>query len=877
MRITYAKFKGYVGFHAEMGLKELEIDFTRSKHNICLIVGKNGSGKSTLMNALTIFPDKSEMYMKNVDAEKILRLIDNAGNVYDIDIKSDSDMKGGRKTTKAFIRLNGEELNPNGNVTTYREIIFNEFDLDSNFVGLSLLTSVDRGLGDKKPADRKKFVASVIENLVTYNNMYKTLNKKSLIYKSHINMLHGKISTAGNKDVLESSLQQLEQKETNLRQMILNLNNQIVAIQAKTSLDPEEMDQLKKLYADKAMIDGLLEQDQTQIDLYMNRLKIKPEDIVEIYTKEQDALNHYQKDIEIYKSEWKSKQEELQRNNTMISQMESSLIGIERDTVLESAYQDSNDKIRYLSDQKSKSNFSTYDISILEDMLKSYEEFTRLIDVFYQDLAVEDVSYIISEYDKYDVAKMQSLIQTMNDQLMEYQNRILEIKSDQKIMSVLENRPKKCKIDSCPFISQALELQKQYNGSTEIIDIEQKMQKVAEQIDQLQNQMTYHDRLRDKYLIYLKLIETKALPEYQMNNQLAKMSNFNIIRDTQKLIDAINLFKELESELSKNLLLEAEYKGYTEKIKIKEQTEAMIEEAKRSSESLLEEVSVLKNKIDKQQSLIDQIIININTKKMYSELAQVYQNHKGDLEGIEGEIHKIEKKSSKSVESMQEIQNYQIQIDGYNLELKPIQDQISDIKGRLTLLDSYYNEYNEYNESYRYLEILKKYCSPTGGGIQTIFMQLYMSKTLELANQILMMMFSGTYRLLDFVINESEFRIPFVGPSGMPVDDISSGSNSQICMMSMIINLVLLHQASTKFNIAYLDEIDGGLDHRNRFEFIATLYKSIPILGIDQLFMISHSMEADMSAVDVIKLKGYDDFEGSDDMGNVIFDYNELV
>ena len=95
--------------------------------------------------------------------------------------------------------------------------------------------------------------------------------------------------------------------------------------------------------------------------------------------------------------------------------------------------------------------------------------------------------------------------------------------------------------------------------------------------------------------------------------------------------------------------------------------------------------------------------------------------------------------------------------------------------------------------------------------------------------------------------------------------------------MGMVINLVLLKQASTKFNIAYLDEIDAGLDHRNRFEFVDALYKSIPILGIDQLFMISHSMETDTSAVDIIKLKSYADFEDTVTLGNVIYDYNEEI
>jgi hypothetical protein len=173
------------------------------------------------------------------------------------------------------------------------------------------------------------------------------------------------------------------------------------------------------------------------------------------------------------------------------------------------------------------------------------------------------------------------------------------------------------------------------------------------------------------------------------------------------------------------------------------------------------------------------------------------------------------------------------------------------------------------------IETLKKYCSPTAGGIQTVFMQMYMSKTLELANNVLGILFNGEYKLLDFVINEDEFRIPFIG-SGLPVDDISSGSASQICIMGTVINLVLLYQASTKYNIARLDEVDAGLDNRNRSGFVDWLRQIMPILNISQLITISHSIEIDSSFVDIIKLKSYPEYETSV-TGNVIWDYSEEI
>jgi ABC-type oligopeptide transport system ATPase subunit len=92
-------------------------------------------------------------------------------------------------------------------------------------------------------------------------------------------------------------------------------------------------------------------------------------------------------------------------------------------------------------------------------------------------------------------------------------------------------------------------------------------------------------------------------------------------------------------------------------------------------------------------------------------------------------------------------------------------------------------------------------------------------------------------------------------------------------MMSMIINLVLLYQGSTKYNIASLDELDSMLDSRNRSQFVQVLYKSIDILNINQLFIISHSIETETADCDIIRLKQYQDYESSVQSGNIIYDY----
>ena len=93
----------------------------------------------------------------------------------------------------------------------------------------------------------------------------------------------------------------------------------------------------------------------------------------------------------------------------------------------------------------------------------------------------------------------------------------------------------------------------------------------------------------------------------------------------------------------------------------------------------------------------------------------------------------------------------------------------------------------------------------------------------------------------------------------------------------MIMNLVLLFQASTKYNVVFLDEIDGGLDSSNRGLFINTLYQLISILNINQLIMISHNIESDLSNVDLIKLKNNEDDSIDYQNVNIIFDYDKEV
>ena len=204
-----------------------------------------------------------------------------------------------------------------------------------------------------------------------------------------------------------------------------------------------------------------------------------------------------------------------------------------------------------------------------------------------------------------------------------------------------------------------------------------------------------------------------------------------------------------------------------------------------------------------------------------------------------------------------------------NNQMSGLRKQIDEITYSLKMYNEYVKDYNLYKDNYTKYSKLKYYVSPNTG-IQTVYEAIFMNSILSEANELLSMFFEGQFQLQPFIINDKEFRMPVLG-SGIMNDDISSMSNAQICMTSMILSFVLMHKASKIYNIIKLDEIDGALDTNNRSVFFSALYLLMHKLGFDQCVLISHNSELNTQNMDMIILKNTDSNMKID--GNVIYKY----
>ena len=221
MRLLRLELDNYIGLYNGSGVEHIEIDFSKCIHKVTVIRGSNGSGKSSLFKTIHPFSDTNYYLTPNKDARKriIYQVDDN--NIIDIIYNYPDAGKedGSRKPTTCDIFLNGIDMNPSHNVTTGRDVICDILDIDSGFLTLGQLSSEDRGLVDKKPSDRKKFINTKLAELDVYNDIYKRITKKSIELKGTVNSLNSDIKGIGDINSIQSNIYlwegQLEDLEEN--------------------------------------------------------------------------------------------------------------------------------------------------------------------------------------------------------------------------------------------------------------------------------------------------------------------------------------------------------------------------------------------------------------------------------------------------------------------------------------------------------------------------------------------------------------------------------------------------------------------------------------------------------------------------------------
>ena len=883
MKLLSIRLENYIGIYNGRGDNILEVDLSQSTSNIVIIRGSNGSGKSTLLKALSPLQDDNTAIIPGMEGKKTLRYLYN-GEVYEIlyihPVKNDGSR--GQVKMQVYKGMNRVELNPTWNVTSGKDIIFDLFNLDANFLTLSQLSSEDRGLADKKPAERKKFVNSIINGIEVYNNMYKVITKKYSTFKNMINTISSKIRQIGNIEELNARFinisKQVEDVSSERDKAVIEASKIDAEIGILTrdnnleeyyKINEEIRDNIDYISASKSQVIDLSKGELSSENLY--ELK----DIID------NSLHTFDKDI----SKWKSEEAVANAKIESISREKDEAFNslqtkiTKRGTLLDGGFSDSD--LTLYKDTKAKIAELENDINSLNSSIKNLSEAEALVNAMEMIVPVLDSLYngldATTKKEKYDFVKTTldndgkyvdqtvELSRTYN----EVSRTVGELESEVLAYEILFDkakslalRPKECKIDDCSFVKEAIEAsskhpEKRINDiNKEISESKTLLKSLEKDIESYKELYDFNKRftnLHGMVLSFRKLLEKSPvdyiIDPYQLLASLDHMEklmiDFNQIRGIFNIITTKSNYEEIIESLKEPA---AKY----------EANKALIDELDSDIASLKDKLTTIDNRLMAEKDAISETVTDISLTEFKIEVYTKCKSLVDECIGLDTRNEELQAQINSLSDIALKVKTLDTRMaeaksraDRLNNDLNAILNERDKIASNKTLLEDYIRDLDLYNKNFSILETIRYYLSPTTG-IQTVFMRTYMGNIILKANELLSLIFNGQFIIQPFVINEAEFRIPCLG-NGLVNDDISSMSTSQICMISMILSFAILSNSSTDYNILKLDEIDGGLDTENRIQFIGLLKQLITMVGCEQCFLISHNMEydADTTVIDM--------------------------
>ena len=902
MKIVYFRLKGYIKVLNGMGLDEIVIDFSQFRNRIVLIQGENGCSKSTIIGAMTPEVDSNDSYRTDVfidengnrqiieyPAEKEIHYVSTNPNgtqdYYKILILSTIDGSKTHRLNKAYISKNGEELNPNGNISSFKEIRDAMLNIDPIYLDLSSISSENRGIVDMNPSDRRRYMAMYIGSLDTYNNIFKTISKKANSLKSYMNTLNTKLSEFGNENELRMKLSQLESQKKSYNERRDELIKQLAEAETTVRIiDPDN--HMQDLYTSISDRLGSIVSELKQIDISLiqeyTKLKISPENqTIESITSLGNDLDNriafYTKAIEDNKSSIsvlmalnEAASNTIDHDRNTMEALKANLI---QDNLAESIKQ-------IQSQVDSYSGYITDDDATILDKV-SVEDLTELkqgLDLLVSNIKVaEDIGSedtfissikFYSEFNNRSVATLQSRIQQtqtgINNRTItigRLTDKVTVMKSDlEEVNQMIKNRPTDCTIDTCPYIAkyvakkdtvtqekiddivgQILILKSENTSDESDNHTFNRMLQIIQLIDEAMTQIKGKKSTINKIPSIKKIFTTNMIYDMIINHN--RFEEFSIVSD---LIEKANIYIILKGLLNQLKSMEADYKVYKNNKDMIDRLQRSINKCEKENKEREDKLKDLNTKVTFFASLLEEfknnrIVVDsvLELMKRKSEMLNSKDSLKQEFDSVKDKIKLVKEK----VDSLNAIKN---DISLIEENLNPINESINRINFCLASIIDYQAEYADASGKFEKISFIRNACNPGNGyGIQSEYIKRYMNEIIIDCNKMLGYMFNGTIRLEVPVINEKQFSIPFIGPNGIIVPDIAAGSTAQKCMIGLVFSCVAMMKSSTTYNIPRFDEIDGGLDQQNRIMFINVLNTILDFMGSEQCIICSHNMEFD--------------------------------
>lgn len=833
MRILYIKLENFIGVYAAMKRKSIELSFDNIDKPIIQIYGPNRSGKSVLEQQLHPFSNinlngderndlpliiKGEVGIKNIVYEV-------NGKVYNI--LHTYKPTGKSHTVSSSVMVDGEEINPSGGVGTFNDIIekylgINRYSFQFTINGTQLTSFAQMNSTQRKNIMNKAMGIDIYDKIHKLStDDYRYANK---LITSLSNTKEFILSQYGSYENMITNLNHTKEEHKNLNNSILETKSMVDKLSGKLSFIQQQNPQQE------------LDEINRTMSAYNNAISINSsilngEDISSLYDKlvsEQMALNN--------------KLNEL-RSERLIIRKDLDILYDKKNNIESSlkAQQNFLDDIERLSNTKESLQSKIdnmqiqYSISVSSDTMRSMYSLSQMINS-----TCKEIVMCLSKEQLELFSTMISTNVDINAFIAEESSFVSKGENEKKIISDLHALVNgvqgqypdndKCLIENECIYKHTVDTIKGFFRS-------------YQQANEEGHKLTTYD------------IENLSLAYKNLQSIYRMLESISIPSEVQYMFDVNLMFTNLcngkfaiDSNVIKDYMEEAAKVEMRERyIKELEDIENTISTMKNGNvnisynnfdiQNIENQISELSNKDSKISESITMIEHSIKSNDMNRmSLSQIKNvNIK--------ELSKRKQKLEKMIDSYNEMNSQYLNLNG---ELNSMINKFNILSKDLETLEHANAQYLSTDEEikknkesdYKYKVIAEATSSTKGKPVLAI--RDMMDKSKRLTNRLLDVMYTGEIQILDPIINEAEFTIPF-RCGGNVSNDIRYGSQSESTLISLTLSLSLA-SSLTKYNIRLLDEIDGFMDQQSAEVFVLMLNEMIGTLGIDQMFIISHKM-----------------------------------
>lgn len=893
LRLTYYSCTHSAGFRSGLGVKRVNLDLAKPERlskNVFIISGNNATGKSVLSESIHPFTTNSgagrqKFFVDGKEGLLLREYLDDDGTqiftrmVY-------TPKGGGGHNTKCFFSIQrpGEkeptELNPTGNVGSYMSLVKTYFGITKDYVSFGSYSEAVKGLVTETSYDRKNKISSLIPNTSRFEVAYNVINDKYKTTRTLARNVAQKMVHLRDEDSIRGDLRRCEteiadtlaERERSIKKMA-EAKGKIQAIAGDDDVE-KLMDKYEKRHAEILNLGSSATRLRSRLEAACAACGIDATDadIEEFLGKESKVS----KNLTQAKLDKANAQSKIDTARSYLNDIENEIS--EAESVIYSLWNQDVDELKeqlkYLNSKISDMDYAK-NPSLYADM--SYNEIMAFIDQvdFIKSLVssyLEHYGNIFTKYfsgERIDYTKIVSRIEALKKESGDLEERMKVITATnselfqyRRLQSILKSRPTECKIDSCPFIRDALkwsEFERQIEANDAEYDVlANKHKAICEELEDLSMMLRFNgdiSRLIDvvekneaMFKKYMSLPLSKIYKKFAIGTL---PTEFNL--DEAKRLGAILSEKELYLritridipeiekmlELSKNA--EASRKTLEKRIeKLKSSRETHLATIDRNGMS----IKIAAKSIRRHESMAEAIS---NLKEIWEEAldaADKYEKLQEEYDALGSSVEKI-------VVLMNGIGEHKKIVEECDISMQTLGPKRERLKYDLNQFNELTLEKALIEKDFALLDIMRQIVAP-GKGVWGECIALYMDDIRATTNQLLLNMFDGNLYLDDFVITDKEFTIPYVY-NGSRGEDVSIASSSQQAAISMALSLAIIAKMNGNYGVCVFDEADAPMSPANKEMFAEILIKQAKYIGLTQLFVVTHSPEI-YSGYDVCRI-----------------------